>query len=80
MVSRFMSLLIVSLTLMGFSTGCVTSLQERNEYPDIQAGNRAVLLLKVTDSMNAARGGDLRHHGAWRIRDWWGGAIRSTHF
>jgi len=49
MVSRFMSLLIVSLTLMGFSTGCVTALQDRNDYPDIQAGKQTVLLIKVNE-------------------------------
>jgi len=48
MVNRFMSLLIVSLTLMGFCTGCFTALQDRGDYPDIQAGKRTVLLLRFT--------------------------------
>jgi len=52
MVSRFMSPWIVSLALVGFCASCgYGPIQERKEYPEIQAGKRSVLLLRVTSEL-----------------------------
>ena len=48
MVYRFLSLLSFSMALIALCASCYGPLQERKEYPEIQAGERTVLLLRVT--------------------------------
>ncbi len=48
MVNRFLSLLSFSVALIALCASCYGPIQETKEYPDIQAGKRTVLLLRVT--------------------------------
>jgi len=50
MVNRFLSMLSFSVALIALCASCYGPLQGRKEYPDIQAGERTVLLLRVTSS------------------------------
>jgi len=48
MVNRFLLLLSFSVTLIALCASCYGPIQETKEYPDIQAGERTVLLLRFT--------------------------------
>lgn len=61
------SMSIVSLSLIAFCTGCAINtgpIQNRKEFPDIRAGKRAVLLIRVTfEQLNGETKSDFGRYG-----------------